>query len=128
MVWYADTSAVAKLVIEEAETPALRAFTTTRHDDLVSSALVHTELRRTATRIGGGAPALAERLLAFLRVVVPDMELLASAGRLSPHGLRSLDALHLATALQVEADTFVAYDRRLCDAAAQHGFVVVSPM
>jgi len=68
-------------------------------------------------------------ILRELSYVVVDEDLLEEAGRLQPPTLRSLDALHLASALSVRGDlsAFVAYDRRLREAATAAGLVVRTP-
>ena len=127
MTVYADTSALAKLVSHEGETAALR-----RHlhgAAVVSSAIVRTELLRVGLRLGTTQLGAAEGVLAGVSAVTVTRARLDRAGRLSPAPLRSLDALHLATALELrdELDAFVAYDTRLLEAAAQHDLPTVSP-
>ena len=78
-----------------------------------------TEVTRAARRVGADPePALAE-----CDVVVLRSELLSAAASLDPPTLRTLDAIHLVTALSVgdELDAFVAYDERLLEAARDHG-------
>ena len=55
--------------------------------------------------------------------------ILDEATRLAPTGLRSLDAIHLATALSIRDDlgVLLTYDQRLGDAAAERGLTVASP-
>lgn len=126
-VWYADTSAVAKLVQPEPETPALRHWLRGRR--WVVSDLHRTELRRAALRVGPGALARAERLLAELDLLTLSGSEYDLAGRLQPERLRSLDALHLAAARALGRDLagIVGYDQRLLDAAAEGGIPVASP-
>ena len=125
---YLDTSAAAKLLVDEAESEALAAYVDEigAEQDLVSSALLETELRRLAVRLGLDQSAVTD-LLARLDLVDPPRSLFHEAGLLPGTQLRSLDALHLATALRVDADTLVAYDARLLDAARSLGFGVHSP-
>ena len=67
-------------------------------------------------------------VLTRLRLVDLDRSLLTRAGRLPPPGLRSLDAVHLATALAIPGlDAFVGYDGRLQSAAAALGLLALSP-
>ena len=125
---YLDTSAAAKLLVEEAESEALAAHLDGigGEQDLVSSALLETELRRLAVRLALDQSAVSD-LLARVDLVDPPRSLFHEAGLLPGPRLRSLDALHLATALRVDADTLVAYDARLLDAARSLGLGVHSP-
>ncbi len=128
MTVYLDTSAAAKLLVDEAESEALAAYLdrTIEEQELVSSALLETELRRLATRLELEQSMVTD-LLARVDLVDPPRSLLHEAGLLPGTHMRSLDALHLATALRVDSDTFVAYDTRLLDAARSVGLSVHSP-
>jgi uncharacterized protein len=125
---YIDSSAGAKLLVEEPESVALA-----RHlDDLdsssdpVSSALLETELRRLAIRLDVSQAAVSD-VLARVALVEPNRSLFYEAGLLPGATLRSLDAVHLATALRLEDPVLVAYDQRLLVAAQDLGMSVVSP-
>lgn len=127
---YLDTSAAAKLVQPEAESAALSVFLTQRIAlPLVSSALVYPELLRAVSR---HRPELAGRALALLTrmmtVRLTDAIVISAATIGSPQ-LRTLDALHLATAaaIEPELDSFITYDRRLADAATALGLPVDAP-
>ena len=126
-VWYADTSAVVKLVLPEPETAALRTWLSNRR--WVISDLHRTELQRVAARVGGTAPSRARRLLGELDVIRLTPDRFDQAGRLQPATLRSLDALHLAAALALGDDLagVVAYDARLAEAAATLPLAVAAP-
>lgn len=126
-VWYLDTSALAKLVRPEPETPALTRWL--EEKQWVISHLHRTELRRAALRAGGRAPARAERLLAEIDVLRLDADSFDMAGRMMPVALRSLDALHLAAAMTLGTDLegVVAYDAVLQRAAVGAGIPTVSP-
>ena len=128
MTLYLDTSAAAKLLVDEAESEALAAYLdlTVEEQELVSSALLETELRRLAIRLELEQSMVTD-LLARVDLVDPPRSLFHEAGLLPGTHLRSLDALHLATALRVDSDTFVAYDARLLDAARSVGLSVHSP-
>ncbi len=86
------------------------------------------ELHRVGTRIGLDHPAV-DRALRQIAIVPLSESILQSAARLLPAGLRSLDAIHLATALDLAeaASVFVTYDRRQAVAAAGHGLEVLAP-
>lgn len=89
-----------------------------------------TELPRAVGRIGVGPsdPVLISTL-GRLSLITLSRALLRAAGRVEPAGLRTLDAIHLCSALRVSGhlDAVVAYDEHLLDAARQHGLVVRSP-
>ena len=125
---YIDTSAVLKLVHPEAETMPLRTWLARHPDELVSSALVRTEARRALLR--NDPPALP-RLPGILGVIaqIPVSEAVLDCGAMFPDpGLRSLDTLHLASAMQVPGITaMIVYDKRLADAGRQAGLAVVAP-
>lgn len=124
---YLDTSAVAKLLFVEMESPALAA--SIRDQPWASSALVRTELVRTLRRVDPTVVPRALDLLARGSLLVIDTHVLDTAARLSPPTLRSLDAIHLASALQLgdELTAFVAYDERLLSAASALGMPISSP-
>lgn len=125
---YLDSSAGAKLLVEEEESAALARHLDTRAagEPVVSSALLETELRRVAVRLGLGQADVTD-LLSRLVLVDPDRALFTEAGLLPGPGLRSLDALHLATAVRVQATSVIAYDTRLLDAARTLGLQTAAP-
>ncbi|HEY8056374.1 MAG TPA: type II toxin-antitoxin system VapC family toxin [Terriglobales bacterium] len=123
---YLDSSAAAKLVWQENESTVLRNFLAQR-GELFCSRLVQVELGRVELRRGLGGPQVEN----FLRSVVlleVHVEVLEHAARLPPPALRSLDAIHLATALSVPGlRDMVVYDRRLSAAAQAVGLRVWAP-
>lgn len=127
-------------MVDEAETAALRTFLSEHAGDrMVSSALVRTELRRAALRYRERAALARElgqeiaqsttALLRRLDLVRVGPAVLDRAGDLRPISLRSLDAIHLVTALTLGPDlsVLVAYDHRLLAAARDAGLPVASP-
>jgi uncharacterized protein len=129
-VIYLDTSAFVRLVRGERETPALQAFLRDRPaGPLVSSALLVVETRRAVLREAPDQLARADLLLTRIDQVDVTRSVLEAASRLPDPGLRSLDAIHLATALQLEGDleALVTYDGRLAAAAGRQKLPVVSP-
>lgn len=127
---YIDTSALVKLLFEEPESLALADWLTSRADvPKVSSDLSTVELLRTCQRIGDGALDDARRLLGGIDLLPIDHVVVEQAAVIFPRELRSLDAIHLASAmsLRTELSDFVAYDSRLCSAATAAGLLVVSP-
>jgi predicted nucleic acid-binding protein len=125
---YLDSSAIVKLVLAEAETPALQRYLR-RRKPLVSSALARTEVRRAALVNGERVLARADAILEGLEFVRVNDRVLRAAGTLPPMSIRSLDAIHLATALQLGPDLgrVVAYDDRLLDAARANGLRTAQP-
>ena len=127
---YLDTSAFVKLIQGEPETPALQRFLTEHPDArLVSSALLVVETRRAILRQAPGQLARADLLLTRIDQVEITRAAVEAASRLPDPSLRSLDAIHLATALQLGRDreALVTYDSRLAEAAERQQLPVVRP-
>jgi predicted nucleic acid-binding protein len=127
---YLDSSALLKLLFEEHESAALADWLTERAGlPRVSSQLSTVEVLRACRRIDAAALPDARTLLAQLDLVPLVGPVVQQAGDLDDPGLRSLDALHLASALSIGADleTFVAYDRRLLGAASASGLPTCQP-
>lgn len=128
MATYLDSSALAKLVIDEPETDALRRTlrTATRP---VTSDLARTELMRSVRRHAEDRMVMARLVLDSVSIMSMPASTFDAAGRLDPANLRSLDALHLAAALELgdDLDGFITYDRRLAEAAMALGLPVTSP-
>lgn len=127
---YLDTSALVKLVVDEPESAALARWLDERPDDvLCSSTLSRVELLRAARRRGPTTVPAAVTLLAELALVPVDGPVLELAAELGPPGLRTLDALHLASAATLAPDLshLIAYDARLVEGAKLLEMPVVSP-
>jgi predicted nucleic acid-binding protein len=128
---YLDSSALVKLVQREVESDALRRYLRThRGDERVASELVRVEFVRSVRRGGPAAVARARWYLARLYLVAMDRDLLDHAATLAPASLvRSLDAIHLATAqlFGAELRALLTYDRRMAQVAATLGLPVASP-
>jgi predicted nucleic acid-binding protein len=124
---YLDTSAFIKLVRSEPESAALRRELAGR--ELLSSALLIVEGRRAARRYGELAATRARAALTAITLLPLDGLLLDAAVECDPAELRSLDALHLATAVSLGADLerMYCYDARLADAAQAVGIEVSQP-
>lgn len=117
---------MVKLVVAEKESTALRRFLRTR-PERVSAALTRTELLRACLGEAASVRQRARHLLGALDVVPLTDVVLDLAGELSPSGLRSLDAIHLAAATLVGAECVVTYDRRMAAAARELGLQVDAP-
>ena len=128
MTVYLDTSAAAKRLIREIESEALADYLDDldAEERLASSMLLETELRRFAMRLELSQTAVSN-LLDRIDLVEPDRLLFTEAGLLPGEFLRSLDALHVATALRLDARVVVAYDHRLRHAARDVGLATVAP-
>ena len=125
---YLDSSAVVKLVVAESESAALRRYLRRRRP-LVSSALARTEVLRALLPAGTIALSRGRDVLRRLDLVRINDRVLDAAGVLEPAQVRSLDAIHLATA-QLLADDLghvVTYDDRMTEAAQQLGLTTVAP-
>jgi predicted nucleic acid-binding protein len=126
---YLDSSALVKLVVAETETPALLAFLK-GWPHRVSSALARVEVLRAVKRLGAPAAVRrrAARVLARVALVRIDEPVLAAAVRLRPPELRTLDAIHIATAQSLDdLGGIVTYDARLARAASRARFAVWAP-
>jgi predicted nucleic acid-binding protein len=131
-VIYLDTSALAKLVVDEPESEELASWLDERPAEvLVTSALARVELVRAATRRSPETVPAARALLAELATVPIDALVLETATSLPPVELRSLDAVHLASAATLVANAeglvFVAYDERLLTSASALGLETSAP-
>jgi len=133
-VFYADASALVKLVREEAESEALRTYLDGA--DLVSSELVLTEIPRAVRRAAAHDPALpldlllerAGELVDAVALRPLDQALLAGAGALAEPALRALDAIHVASAVDLDPfEAFVTYDERQAAAARLAGLRTMAP-
>ena len=131
---YLDSSAVIKRVVPEPESSALVDALEAHHaqgDLLVSSSLAWVEIARALRRRDPGRSirAAMEVEVALSGVaeypIVP--EVVSLARRVGPDGLRSLDAIHLASAVLVDADLVVTYDERLATACADMRLAVACP-
>jgi predicted nucleic acid-binding protein len=132
-LFYADSSALVKLVRDEPESEALRAFLVDA--DVVSCELVLTEIPRAIRRAAAHDPRLLELLIAragetldAVALLPLDRALLLAAGALSEPALRTLDAIHIAAAIDLSPfDAFVSYDERQAAAARLTGLRTVAP-
>ena len=125
---YLDSSAIVKLAVAEPESKVLRRHLS-RGQRLVSSALARTEVARALLPSGPDALERGDEVLRRIELVRVNDRVLREAGRLMPAELRSLDAIHLASAGQLGSAVkqIVTYDERMGGAAEALGFSVASP-
>jgi predicted nucleic acid-binding protein len=125
---YVDSSAIVKLVVAEPESNALRRYLL-RRQPLVSSALARTEVARALGPSGADAVARGQDVLRRIQLVRINDRVLNDAGSLAPAELRSLDAVHVASARQLGSAVrlVVTYDERMAAAAKANGFTVAAP-
>lgn len=132
---YVDTSALLKRVFAESESRALISVLgdyERANFALVTSSLAWVEVSRAIRSYADSeddvdVDELVETSLSGVLEKPITPEVIALARRLNPPVLRSLDAIHLASALLVDADVIVAYDQRLIEAAAEHSISALSP-
>jgi uncharacterized protein len=133
-LFYADASALVKLVRDEGESDALRAYL--EGADLVSSELVLAEVPRAVRRAVALDSELpldllldrTSQVLDAVALATLDRALLAGAGALAEPALRALDAIHVATAVDLHPlDAFVTYDERQAAAARLAGLRTTAP-
>jgi uncharacterized protein len=125
---YLDSSAIVKLAVREDESLALRRYLRRRRP-LVSSSLARTEVLRALLPAGDDVVGVGRKVLTGLDLIRISTGVLDDAALLLPADLRSLDAIHLATARRLGQDlgAIVTYDERMADAATHLGHRVVVP-
>jgi len=132
---YVDSSALLKRVLSEPQSSAvadaLQAHAA-RRDLLTSSSLAWLEVARALRRVRELVPGLDLRTtvadaLAGIAELPLDEEVLRSAWTVGGHPLRTLDAIHIASALGVGADVVMTFDDRLAAAAEAEGLEVAAP-
>jgi predicted nucleic acid-binding protein len=133
-LFYADASALVKLVRQEPESTALGTFLAGA--DIISSELVMTEVPRAVHRAASDDPALpldallarADDVIQALALLPIDRAVLLAAGALAEPMLRALDAIHIVSAVAVlPIDAFVTYDERQGAGARLAGLRTVAP-
>lgn len=125
---YIDSSAIVKLAIAEPESASLRRYLR-RRGPLVVSALARTEVGRALLPLGPVAVRRGVDVLARLDLIRVSDRILADAATLTPVNLRSLDAIHIATMLQLGPSIarVLTYDERMAKAVGALGLTVVAP-
>jgi uncharacterized protein len=127
---YLDTSALVKVVVSEPETAALRAWLLEEDRHPVSCDLARTELLRAVRRTAPDRILQARLVLDSITVIKLSSSTFEEAGRVDPTSLRTLDAIHLAAALDLgdDLDSVVTYDERLAQAVHSNGIPVTTPL
>jgi uncharacterized protein len=125
---YLDSSAIVKLAVAEPESSALRRYLRRRRP-YVSSAVARAEVGRALLPFGPAATGRGDAVLARIDLVRVSDTVLRAAGGLLPDEMRTLDAIHLATAQQLGEDLaqIVTYDARMKTAADALGLKVAAP-
>lgn len=125
---YLDTSVLGRVLLDEPDTAAIRRELG-RFERHISSRLLSVELRR----LGQLKDMLeyADELLSGNVLIPLDETILAAAETIAPSVLRTLDAIHLATAVRLagaeQLDALMTYDKQLAEGAREHGITVLSP-
>lgn len=129
MAFYFDSSALVRLVVLERDSTALRRWWARRSGPAVASVVARVEVMRAVRAVAPAALADAQAVLGGVVLMALTPAIAQDAARLDPASLRSLDALHLASALDLGEDLqgLVTYDERLAAAARDHGVHVVRP-
>jgi uncharacterized protein len=125
---YLDTSVLGRVLLDEPDTAAIRRELG-RYELHISSRLLRVELLRLG---------LLKDMLEYVdellsgKVLIPlDETILSSAETIAPSVIRTLDAIHLATAVRLagagQLDALMTYDKQLAGGAREHGITVLSP-
>ena len=130
---YFDSSALIKRVVIEDESTDLVEFLDAHHEQgdlLAASSLAWVEVSRVVlarVKRPGDAGDLIDGAMSGIDERPMTAEVVSVARRIEPLVLRSLDALHLATAVLIDADLVVTYDDHLADACRRNALAVASP-
>ena len=129
MAFYLDTSAAAKLVVAGPASEAMASWPATHETRVIASDLLRTELLRATRRAAPDRMQRARSVLDALTLFNLTSATFERAATLDAEELRSLDALHLAAALELgdELDGIVTYDSRMAAAASLYGVAVIAP-
>lgn len=129
MSWYVDTSAFVKLIVEEPESAAMRAWWDDHHPRVFSSDLLRTETVRATRRVSTEAEVAAHQALETIDLLSFGVDTYGQAGTIEPRELRTLDALHLVAAVAAGDDLegVVTYDDRLAGACRARSIAIAAP-
>ena len=126
---YLDTSALVKLLIEEPETAALSDYIGSSGFQMTTSVVTEVELARAVSRVEESHQKEVASLLNGQVLVPLTDSIRLRAAHLQPFGIPSLDAIHLATAVEIQPSlhAVISYDRRMSEAAGSFGLEVLAP-
>ena len=127
MIIYLDTSVTIPLIRTEEATEKIQSYLQDLRIDrhyLISGRIIETEMRRAATRLDISQSQVTN-VLRGLEIVEITPAIFRAAGQTPPQQLRSLDALHLATALAANASAMITLDQRLVEACSEVGLPVL---
>lgn len=126
---YLDTSAFVRVIVEEVESNALRSYLAGEAGRYISSVLLRSEALRAVRYRGSEVLGATREGLRRVDLVAIDDRILDTAGLLEPGVLRTLDAIHVATALAIgdDLDVVVTYDERMIKACALLGIPTATP-
>lgn len=137
MLVYLDSSALIKRSVQEVESDSLDAALDRYVDDdaaLVSSSLAWIEVSRALRRLSSDGTHAGDEITEAIDAALSGVaehpittEVVGLARRIAPPALRTLDAVHLGTAILLDADIVLTYDDRLADACRHHGLGAVAP-
>ena len=127
--YYLDTSVATKLVVEEPGSEALSAWIKDQGPSFVASELLRVELLRACRRHSPDALARAREVIDSATLMSVTTDICIDAAGIDPAVVRSLDAVHIATALAIGDDLkgVVTYDQRMADGCRIYGLPVVAP-
>jgi uncharacterized protein len=129
MYCYVDSSAFVKLIIPEDSSALLKDWLDHSTSLPLASEVLHVEVLRAVRRRAPHRLPIARHMLGGVVEVAMTQGIADRAAWLEPTTVRSLDAIHIATAMEVgdQVQAFLTYDRRMSDAASAYGFEVVAP-
>ena len=129
MAFYIDTSAALKLVVREKESIALMDWLLKSNRNIVSCDLLRTELIRASRRVHPRWEEKSRAVIESIGLIKLTPSICERAGKLDPPALRSLDAIHIASALQLENELegLVTYDQQMVDAARNININILMP-
>lgn len=128
MPYYIESSALVKLFLDEPGSDALRVWS--HREYVISSELTRTEVIRAVRRLTPQLMPVAVEAVNSVTLLTCTGAVFDRAGMLNPLTLRSLDAIHLASAMSLgsELQAIVTYDNRLAEAATFHDIRVIAPL
>ncbi|MHA7246366.1 type II toxin-antitoxin system VapC family toxin [Arthrobacter tecti] len=122
-----DTSALVKMIVTEAESAKLLTYLGSRDERLATSQIGAVELARSSRRRDSSAASRSKELLASIEIAPLTLEISRKAAELEPFSLRTLDAIHVATADELRAALVISYNQRMIEACAANGLEVAFP-